>query len=119
MIVLRTIFICLWQINDKIKANKGFDPLDPINDCATHNIYLPPFVLRSKTTQINDKMKGNKGFDPLDPIFICLLLFYGVKQHKSMILFRQIRASILWIQSMILFRQSPYWIQRIESMILR
>ncbi len=49
------------RINDKIKANKGFDPLDPINDWGT-------VVLLRKTIAI----------------FICLLLFYGFKQHKSM-----------------------------------
>ena len=103
------------QINEEISGNKFFDPLDPINNCCCfvvllrktkevkqnmHNIYLPPFVLRSKTTQINEEISGNKFFDPLDPIndcatvvlriqtiaiFICLLLFYYVKQHKSMI----------------------------------
>jgi len=92
------------------KAEKGRDRLGWIRGIqGIEGIPLEvPYAKKCKQKNINQH----------SAIFICLLLFYYVKQHKSMIRsFGSNMYSILWIQSMIRsFGSNIYSILWIQSM---
>ncbi len=89
---IQYVFDPLDPINDSILwIQYLFDPLDPINEEISGNNYCCCFVvllfvvLLRKTKGVKQTF-SNKLFQTKEyKSIICLLLFYYVKQHKSMI----------------------------------